>query len=466
VERLSLDYSLCMQEVLGAAGLHPFSLEALRLPLCEAAERLVEQRAAGKLAWMDLPRRDPADLLAFAREIEGRYENLLVLGIGGSALGTIALRTALLDPVHNLLPAAARGGRPRLLVLDNVDPDETAGLLRHLDLRSTLVNVVSKSGTTAETMAAYLIVRRLLEEQLGKYPIADHLVFTTDRLSGVLRRLGQAEGIRMFEIPPGVGGRFSVLSPVGLLPAALTGMDVRGLLDGAAEMDDWLASADPVESPAHIFAGLQFLSDTKHHRSLSVMMPYSSRLRDVADWFRQLWAESLGKAVTRRGRNVNNGMTPIKALGATDQHSQVQLYAEGPDDKLFTFIRVAEFDEDLEIPDAHPEVEELSYLAGHTLGELLNAEQEATAWALARRGRPSLTITLPRVDARAVGQLFFLLEAATAVMGELYDIDAFDQPGVELGKEATYGLMGRPGYESIAQEIRAGRPAGDEYLLS
>jgi glucose-6-phosphate isomerase len=466
VDRLSLDYSLCMQEALGAGGLHTFSLEALRLPLCEAAARLVQQRDAGKLAWMDLHHRDPSELLEYAREIEGRYENLLVLGIGGSALGTIALRTALLHPYHNLLPKEARGGRPRLLVLDNVDPDETAGLLTHLDLRSTLINVVSKSGTTAETMAAYLVVRRMLEEQLGKRPVADNLVFTTDRMTGVLREIGQSEGIRMFDIPPGVGGRFSVLSPVGLLPAALTGMDVPGLLQGAGEMDQWVTASDPVQSPPHVFAALQFLNDSKLHRSISVLMPYSSRLRDLADWFRQLWAESLGKAESRRGKIVNVGLTPVNALGATDQHSQVQLYVEGPDDKLFTFIRVDEFDNDLELPDAHPEVEALTYLAGHTMGGLLNAEQEATAWALSRRGRPSMTITVPRVDARAVGQLMFMFATATAVMGELYDIDAFNQPGVELGKEATYGLMGRPGFSAIAEEIRATRASGEKFRLS
>lgn len=456
MERLTLDYTLCMEEALGPRGFGPYALEALRLPLEEAKRRLEEQRRAGVLAWMDLPERDPGDLLDYAQEIEGRFDNLVVLGIGGSALGTIALRTALLHSFHNLLPARQRGNRPRLFVLDNVDPDETHSLFSGLDPARTLFNVVSKSGATAETMAAYLIARNLLEEEVGRERVSEHLVFTTDRYSGVLREIGNAEGVRMFEIPAGVGGRFSVLSPVGLLPAALTGMDVPGLLAGARLMDVWITGADPLESPAHLFAALQFLSQATFGRSLSVMMPYSARLRDVADWFRQLWAESLGKATDRRGREVHAGMTPVKALGATDQHSQVQLYTEGPDDKIFTFLRVGQFDQELTIPDAHPEIGALSYLAGHSMGELLNAEQAATAWALAQRGRPSLTITVPRVDAAAVGQLFQLLTLATALIGELFDINAFDQPGVELGKEATYALMGRSGFEELAERIESG----------
>ena len=257
----------------------------------------------------------------------------------------------------------------------------------------------------------------------------------------------------MFDLPEGVGGRFSVLSAVGLVPAALTGMDVRGLLAGADDMAHTIANTEAWENPACIFAGVHYLEDTVLGRGVSVMMPYSARLRDVADWYRQLWAESLGKAVDRQGRVVNVGPLPVKALGVTDQHSQLQLYAEGPDDKVITFLGVSEFDQTLVIPAPGSEAGSLSYLGGHTLAELMWAEQKSTAWALAQKGRPSLTITLPKADAYSLGSLLYLLEAATAVAGELYDIDAFDQPGVELSKEATYALMGRPGHESLAQQI-------------
>ncbi|GAB4245004.1 MAG: glucose-6-phosphate isomerase [Thermoleophilia bacterium] len=465
MERLTIDYTLAMEDALGSRGLSRYLLEALRIPLGSARQNLERQRAEGALAWMDLPKRSVRDIFDYAVSQSGRFDNLVVLGIGGSALGTVSLATALLHPYHNLLPTSERNGYPRLFVLDNVDPDQTEDLFSHLDMRKTLVNVVSKSGTTAETMAAYLIVRRLLQDQVGPGKLAEHLVFTTDPEKGVLREIGKAENIRMFDIPPGVGGRFSVLSSVGLLPAALVGIDISLLLEGAALMDEWISEADLVRNPAYVYAALCFLHHTRFKRSISVMMPYSARLRDVADWYRQLWAESLGKAVDRGGAAVHAGMTPVKALGATDQHSQVQLYAEGPDDKLITFLRVRHFGSEITIPNAHPNVPALSYLAGHTMAELMNAEQKATAWALARRGRPSVTIELPSVNPGALGQLYFLLEVTTAIMGELYDINAFDQPGVELGKEATYALMGREGFEDLATEIEAGVPETTPYKI-
>jgi glucose-6-phosphate isomerase len=461
MDRLTLDYTLCMEESLGPRyGFSRYLLEAMRLPLEAARDRLAERRRSGGLAWMDLPTRDIGVVVGFAARHEGRYDNLVVLGIGGSALGTTALVSALLHPFHNLLPSAERGGRPRVFVVDNVDPDEIAGLFSHLDLSRTLVNVVSKSGTTAETMAAYLVARKLLLDEVGAEGLPSHLAFTTDPHGGVLRKIGRQEGIPLFDIGAGVGGRFSVLSSVALLPAALVGIDVPALLAGAAEMDAWIAETDVVSNPAHVYAALQFLEDTRFKRHLSVMMPYSRALRDVADWYRQLWAESLGKAVDRQGRTVHVGPTPIKALGATDQHSQVQLYTEGPDDKVVTFLRVERFDHNVVIPTLHAEEESLAYLGGRSMAALLNAEQEATAWALAQRGRPSLTITLPRVDASSLGQLLYLFETAVAISGELYDINAFDQPGVELGKQATYGLMGRPGFEEIAARIRGGVDEG------
>jgi glucose-6-phosphate isomerase len=313
--------------------------------------------------------------------------------------------------------------------------------------------VISKSGTTGESMASYLVARARLEAAVGERAVKNHLVFTTDPETGALRKIGNSLGVRMFALPSDVGGRFSVLTPVGLLPAALTGMDVQALLAGAQDMADWVATSEGWDNPAAAFAGIQYLEDTAFGRRISVMMPYSAGLRDVADWYRQLWAESLGKETDRKGRTVNNGPLPVKGLGVTDQHSQLQLYAEGPDDKIFTFVGVKEFARDIEIPVPGPEADALRYLGGHTMADLLWAEQRGTTWALAQKGRPSLTITLPRVDAFSVGALMYLLEMATAIAGELYDIDAFNQPGVELSKQATYALMGREGYEELAKQI-------------
>jgi glucose-6-phosphate isomerase len=455
--RLSVDIGRCLEATLGEGGLTARALEGLRPALESGRSNLKARRDTGGLGFTALPYADVEPILSFAEAARGRYDAVVVLGIGGSALGTIALQTALLPFHYNELDAAGRGGRPRLYVLDNVDPEQTRALLDHVPLDRTLFNVISKSGTTGETMAGYLIARERVETELGAGRLSEHFVFTTEPSAGALRAMGETMGVPLFDIPPEVGGRFSVLSPVGLLPAALSGMNIQGLLEGARMMDEWiLEEQDVLGNPAYLFAAVQYLEDTLFHRDISVMMPYSARLRDVADWYRQLWAESLGKAVNRAGSTVNVGPLPVKSLGVTDQHSQLQLYAEGPDDKIICFLRVLGFEKDLLVPGTRREEAALSHLSGHSLSELLNAEQEATAWALSKQGRPSLTISMPVVDAFQIGGVVFLLEMATAVMGELYDIDAFDQPGVELSKQATNALMGRAGFERLAAEIRGG----------
>jgi glucose-6-phosphate isomerase len=252
-------------------------------------------------------------------------------------------------------------------------------------------------------------------------------------------------------IPSNVGGRFSLLSPVGLLPALLGGADVDELLDGAADMAKRCQSAELRRNPAGIVAATHVLQHRLRGRSIHVMMPYADRLRPFAAWYVQLWAESLGKRVNRHGQVVEQGPTPIAAVGATDQHAQMQLFMEGPRDKLITFLRVAEPARDLVIPHMRGAS---AYLGGASLHDLLEAEREGTTQALASDGRPSITISVQRLDAFALGALFFLYEAATAFAGELYDVHAFDQPGVELGKRLAYGLLGREGYERTAQEIR------------
>ena len=414
-----------------------------------AYARFHELAAGGVVGFADVPTDQKLleQSLSFAQSVAGRFDDVVVLGIGGSALGTIALRTALLAPGWNSLEAAARGGRPRLHVLDNVDPVTMSALLGRLGLPRTLWIVISKSGGTAETMSQFLIAHaRYAAEGLDP---ADNFAFVTDPKQGALRPLAQTLGIRALDIPPNVGGRFSVMTPVGMLPAALAGMDVRSFLEGAADMARRCETADLSRNPAGAYAVLQWLSDTRHGKTMNVFMPYADQLRDLADWFVQLWAESLGK-VRRDGAFV--GQTPLAALGATDQHSQVQLFMEGPENKTVTFVGVKERDADLEISGQFPDVTGVAYLAGHSLAELMDIELRATAGALARRGRPNLTIQLDRVDAWHLGGMMMLLELATAYAGQLYGVDAFDQPGVELGKQFAYAMLGRPGSEAAVKE--------------
>jgi glucose-6-phosphate isomerase len=445
---IGIDYTNMMAPAV-TGGLPADRWRAAPADFERAAAALRQRREAGELGFIDLPDNGPlhASIAAYAGSVAGRFDDVVVLGIGGSALGPIALRTALRPSGWNLLDAARREGAPRLHVLDNVDPVTIAATLDRLDLRRSLFVVTSKSGGTAETMAQYLVVRARLEEQLGE-GARQHIVFVTDPEKGALRALARAEGISALEIPSAVGGRFSVLTPVGLLPAALIGIDTAALLAGSKSMIDRCIDVELERNPAGLFAMLQWMSQERLGRGSHVLMPYSDALRDMAAWFVQLWAESLGKI--RDGAHV--GPTPIAALGATDQHSQVQLFMEGPHDKTVTFIAVREPGFDVEIPSLHHEVPELGYLGGHRLGELLDVERRATAGALANRGRPNMTIYLDQVDPWHVGALFTMFGLSTVYAGGLYGVNPLDQPGVELGKEFTYAMLGRAGYDRAREE--------------
>ena len=443
-DRITLDYNNMMSPALGGRGISEQIHAAYADRFKQVHAAVNARRERGDIGFYKLPHnRDVVrEIRAFADGIGQAFDTVVVLGIGGSALGTLALQQALLKPHWNELNDEQRDYFPRLYVLDNVDPSTIGPLLERLDMRRTLFNVVSKSGTTGETMAQFLIVYEKLRAAFGDDPdaVRRHLLFTTDPEKGVLRELAARENVPTLPIPPDVGGRFSVLSAVGLLPAALVGIDVEALLDGAAAMDERCRTDDVARNPAGVFACLQHAADSELKAPIHVMLSYSDRLYLTADWFRQLWAESLGKD--------NRGPTPVKALGATDQHSQVQLYMEGPFDKTITILSVGDRGDDVTIPKEYPDVSALSYLGGHTLGELLNAEQRATAQALAQRGRMNMTLELPTISAHTMGQIFMMLQIATVYGGELYGVNPFDQPGVELGKELTYGYFGRAGYKA------------------
>jgi len=458
--RITLDYNNCMADAVGKEhGLAEADFDGIAAQAGEVGRLIAEQRNAGKLPYLDLPYKahEAAKVREYAKAHAGEFDDVVVLGIGGSALGTIAVHAARKGLTYNLLPRDVRGG-PRLFVVDNVDPAHVAAVLDLVDLSRTLVVVISKSGETAETMAQFLICRDLLRAQLGADYVG-HMVVITDREKGSLRPVTQREGetYQTFEVPDGVGGRFSVLSAVGLLPLAVVGVDIDRLLEGAAAMDQRCREADLRHNPAFMGGAIQYLYYLKG-KPLSVMMPYSQALRDVADWYRQLWAESLGKIRTEDGREENVGPTPVKALGVTDQHSQVQLYREGPNDKVFTLIAVENFGRDVTIPPADNPDDSFSYLGGNTLGDLMDAERRATTWALTKSSRPNVTLALPEVNEHTVGQLLYLLEMQTSFTGEMLRINPYDQPGVEDGKHATFALMGRDGYQDLRDTIESQQP--------
>ncbi len=471
---LTIDIANCLSSRVGSHGLpddtiRPDSPNGARAS--DLTRKLASTRGTGWERWRELPfnplRTDHAKpILQWVKANKDRFDTMIVLGIGGSALGNIALQSALNPHTWNLMPKGKRNG-PRMFVVDNVDPVYLGSVLQLVldedpTLERTLFNVVSKSGETAETAAQFMTIRQLLIDRLGENKHAEHIVAITDPASGTMRSICDAAGYTTFPVPDGVGGRFSVLSPVGLFSAAMCGIDIDALLDGAAEMDARCSHESMDKNPAAQLATVLVELGAKGKVN-HVMMPYANQLYLMADWFRQLWAESLGKQHSADGKrdDVFAGFTPIKALGTTDQHSQVQLYREGPNDKVFGFLEVDAFTdghgnplEDLNVPKGLG-VDALSYLEGASFHHLLNVEKRATEFAFIESQRPNFTIRFPKTDARHIGEFIALWEIVTSYAALMLGIDAYDQPAVETGKLATFGLMGREGYEEWKERVEA-----------
>ena len=405
-------------------GLSEAALDALDERVAEAHDRIAAGREAGEFGYaaLNLPERTDPGAIREAVAPLADSEAVLTVGIGGSALGAATISTALgpSEVDHR--------------VLDNVDPAHTLAVLDGLPLSETAVNVVSRSGTTAETLATFLVVRDAMREAGVDW--TERTVVTTGE-SGPLRELADEHDLPVLDVPEGVPGRFSALSAVGLVPAAIRGHDIEGLLAGGRRAAESLAPS-LFECPAYAYGAVAHGLEERG-ATVNAVMPYAERLEPFAEWFAQLWAESLGKD----GR----GQTPARALGATDQHSQLQLYRAGPRDKLVTLVRPRERPV---LPVPEPDIEDLAYLGGHDLGELLDAEFQATEASLAAAGRPNVRVELDRLDAESVGELLYGMEVACVLAGELAGVETFTQPAVEWGKRAARGLLGGGDFEEAA----------------
>ncbi len=467
-QRIRLDVNHMMEGALPSGGVSPREIASLSSRAGAANAQVQKARGTGWLGWTELMYNQDAvldDIEKTAAEIRAKFSAFVVLGIGGSALGPIAVQQALNHIRYNELPDGKRGG-PRFYVEDNIDPERMNALLDVIDIGKTCFNVITKSGATAETMSQYLILTEALKARVGdKWP--EHVIATTSAEKGNLIRLAREHGLKTFIIPDSVGGRFSELSPVGLLPAAVCGIDIRAMLSGAADMDSRCRSDDPWQNPALLEAVLQYILMTQKGINVHVVMPYADSLKYMADWFCQLWAESLGKNLTRDGETCHVGQTPTKSLGVTDQHSQLQLYTEGPYDKIVTFLKVEKFRSECAIPHGCAEFPDVAFLGGKTLNQLIEAERAGTEYALVKQSRLNQTVILPEVNACTVGQLIFFFEMATAYMGELLNIDAFNQPGVEESKIASYAVLGNTAEKYAAKRLEMqNRPASKaEYIL-
>ena len=436
---LELNFSNMMGEVIGQKGIAERQIEGIKTTVCSIDKR-IKSKEKPELAFIDLLEQDTSEIKKTASFIRNNFENFIILGIGGSALGPRAITEAL-SPFHNL------DKKPRVFIYDNVDPRTLDRILSLTDLKKTAVNVITKSGSTAETMSSFMVLWDRMNKAGSDAPKS--FIATTDPEKGNLRKIVNEKGLKSLSIPSGVGGRYSVLSPVGLLLAEVIGVSADEMLQGARDIHKRCSDAEVWKNPAYLFGVLLYIMEREEKRTMNVMVPYADGLKPLAEWFCQLWAESLGK--------LGMGLTPYPSLGTTDQHSQLQLWMEGPEDKVVIFIKVDDYGVDIKIPKIFQDMDGLNYLGGHTMSELIKAEQESTELALAKIKRPNMAIGIPKIDAYHMGQLFHFFETATAFTGFLYGINPFNQPGVEEGKNFTYGMMGKKGFEAKKEEVEKAR---------
>ncbi|MBF0493155.1 MAG: glucose-6-phosphate isomerase [Deltaproteobacteria bacterium] len=403
------------------SGIFDFNL--IQKNLASYHEKLHQKFKDKTLGFYDLP--DQSSFLELLPSklnfIRDHFETMIVLGIGGSALGPKALIEALCGIYQR-----------RVLVVDFLDPFAFTQLLETINLKTSLFTFISKSGETTETLSQLFVLYPLLKKKLGA-TWKKHFLIITDPEKGFLRQFANEQALLSFEVPPNVGGRFSVLSSVGLVPAYFAGIPLEELLKGAQQMRQACSLCNLEKNPAYRLASLLYLFYHLQKRNIVVLMPYAESLFSIAGWFAQLWGESIGKKMS--------GSTPVAASGPKDQHSQLQLYMEGPQDKLLVFLEVEKFKQEIKIENSEIIPDRFQYLTQHSFAKVMNVELQATQQALAEAERPSLKIMLPEQNASYLGGLFFLLEMSTAFAGELFQVNAFDQPGVEAGKKITREIL-------------------------
>jgi len=417
------DITGCLAETVGKRGLVAAELDAALKSTRATPGKLIRRRDEGRMPLLRLPaRRDDLPALdALAQEFRRRFRHVVVLGIGGSSLGGQTL-AALADQGFGPRP-----GAPRLHFMENIDPASFAALFAALDPAETGVIGISKSGGTAEPLTQLVLVLDWLRRGLGTRDIGDRAIAVTEPHDNPLRRLAAAQGMRILDHDPGIDGRYSVLSVTGVLPALIAGLDAAALRDGAAEvLDGTLAARDPRDAAPALGAAVSVGLAERRGIGVSVLMPYVDRLAPFGLWYRQLWAESLGKD--------GKGTTPVRALGAVDQHSQLQLYLGGPADKMFTLVTLAVAGHGAPLAADLTADRDLAYLAGRRMGDLLDAEQRSTATSLIGNGRPTRLIRLAALDERSLGALLMHFMLETIIAADLLGVDAFGQPAVEEGK--------------------------------
>jgi len=439
--KITIDFSGAYAEDIGVTGLILKEIKAAESKAKASHQRLFERPEMSKSGFFGLPQ--DKDLLNsslhLARKLKGSYENVVVLGIGGSASGFKAVADALLGKNHNLVGDKRK---PRYFVMDHLEPQAVKDTFDIAPPKKTVYVAISKSGKTQETAAHLAYFGSKLQRELGKQGLQERVILITDlEKDGPFQKVAEKLELRCLEVPPLVGGRYSVLSPVGIFPLALLGVDVKSLLRGAELFNRRVSSDDIQKNPALQYALIHFLYHQKGH-NVTTFFLYDQPLKSLGDWLVQLWAESLGKRFDRAGDRVETGLTPVSAVGPRDQHSLLQLLVEGPFDKVITMIWPKFFKTDPKITVPSWLKKDFRYLSGKTFGQVLTSEARGTYEALTKSGKATIKIVPERIDAENLGFMMQFFMCATAYLAELWGINAFDQPGVQLGKDISRRLLG------------------------
>lgn len=452
---LTLDFTNCLSEAIGAThGLTKSEVETLVAKFPKHHESIEEMRANGESGFFDLPYQDMAELKGALKKHQGKWADLVVVATGGSALAARTLLGAIGHAAYNLQEPKARKGAPRVHVLDNADPVAAHQLIEVLDLKKTLFVVVTRSGLTAETGALFMWLADQLRKKAGKAALSSQVVIVTDREKGPFADIARQEKIDVLHNPANLAGRYAILGAAGLFVAGMAGADITALLAGAGDMDKRCRHGDPYKNPAYMHSLTHYLLTRKRRKTMHVTFSFGNRLHAVGLWYNHLCSVSLGKMLNRKGKAVHVGPSPVAALGSFDLHGQQQLFAEGPFDKVVTFIVSRSHGAAAVAPQLYPKIEPLAWLKDAPFDGILEHAYVGCEHHLTAAGRPNLTVTLDAVDETHIGGLIYMLELSIAMSAELYGIDPFDAPGVEVGKQATFAQFGRPGFEDLAKRIK------------
>ena len=455
MEKIIVDYSFALKQM--AKEKEKVSISTFRKHaslVYKAIDTLADLRSKGTVGFTNLHLNTTGieHTKKICNEAISWADTLVVVGIGGSSLGNKCVHMALNQNCGYFKGKGARRSK-RVFILDNLCSSDVATLLSNLDMNKSLFNIISKSGTTMESIANFLVIYNQVQKQ-KKSDFHKHFIFTTTDGKGDLYNFSKETGITLLEIPENVGGRYSVLSPVGLFSALFAGLNIDELIEGSRFASEYCWEKSLEKNPAAVAALLYYLYFQIKVKNTNVFWAYSSALEGLCQWFCQLWAESLGKIQIKGNNKTHIGQTPLSVIGPRDQHSLWQLFVVGPDDKFYSLLKIRHYPADMLITGDVPHYDSFATLQGSSMNNVVVSEQRAIEFVLAQRGRPYVSYEIETINEFQLGQLLYLLEFITALTGIMLEINPFDQPGVEDGKKMTYALLNHPRYADKLEELQ------------